>query len=193
MPGTPMAGARVTLVPFEEAHVEPLRAACAEDPEIWEIYPVGMAGAHFDASLRFLRAMPGWTIFAVLDRQMGAGTNAADDDASGKAGKLVGMTSYIPVPGADDAIEIGATYIVPGVRGGPFNAEMKRLMIARAFAQGHAAIQFRIDTRNARSCRAVEKLGARLVEVRKADLATWTGHVRDTAVYRLERGEWGAE
>ncbi|MDF2386764.1 GNAT family N-acetyltransferase [Nostoc ellipsosporum NOK] len=175
MLGMPMAGSRVRLAPFEDAHVEPLRAACAEDPEIWEIYPVSMVGAHFDPSLRFLRALPGWTMFAVFD---GHGKEGA-------AGRLVGMTSYIPVPGADDAIEIGATYIAPEVRGGPFNAEMKQLMIARAFAQGHAAIQFRIDTRNTRSRRAVEKLGAALVEVRTADLTTWTGYVRDTAVYRL--------
>ncbi|WP_280281027.1 GNAT family N-acetyltransferase [Sphingomonas sp. CBMAI 2297] len=183
MLGTPMAGSRVRLAPFGDAHVEPLRAACAEDPEIWEIYPVGMAGAHFDPSLRLLRAMPGWTMFAVLDRQAAG---------SGDAEKLVGMTSYIPVPGADDAIEIGATYIAPDVRGGPFNTEMKQLMIERAFARGYAAIQFRIDTRNARSRRAVEKLGAGLMEVRGADLTTWTGHVRDTAVYRLARGDWAA-
>lgn len=175
--GTPMAGARVRLAPFEDAHVEPLRAACAADPDIWEIYPVSMAGTQFDASLRLLRAMPGWTMFAVLD---------------GPAAALVGMTSYIPVPGADDRIEIGATYIAPGVRGGPFNAEMKRLMIERAFARGFAAVQFRVDTRNARSCRAVGKLGARLVETRRADLTTWTGHVRDTAVYRLACEEWDA-
>nr|WP_183998741.1 GNAT family protein [Sphingomonas kyeonggiensis] len=157
-----------------------MRAACAADPDIWEIYPVGMAGTQFDASLRLLRAMPGWTMFAVLD-----GPEAGSE-------RLVGMTSYIPVPGADDAIEIGATYIAPDVRGGPFNAEMKRLMIANAFAKGFAAVQFRVDTRNARSCRAVEKLGARLVETRRADLTTWTGHVRDTAVYRLAREEWDA-
>lgn len=174
--GSPMAGVRVRLAPFEDAHVEPLRAACAEDPDIWEIYPVSLAGAHFDPSLRLLRALPGWTMFAVLD----------DADA----GRLVGMTSYLPVPGAEDVIEIGATYIAPGVRGGPFNAEMKQLMIARAFEQGFAAIQFRIDTRNARSRRAVEKLGATLVEVREGDLTTWTGYVRDTAVYRLGRNNF---
>lgn len=179
---TPMAGTRVRLAPFADAHVEPLRAACAEDPDIWNIYPVSMAGAHFDPSLHLLRAMPGWTMFAVLD---GAAAGAGAND-----GGLVGMTSYIPVPGVNDTIEIGATYIAPGMRGGPFNAEMKHLMIARAFAAGHAAIQFRIDTRNARSRRAVEKLGARLVEVREGDLTTWTGYVRDTAVYRLG-GELG--
>ena len=37
MLGTPMAGSRVRLAPFGDAHVEPLRAACAEDPESGEL------------------------------------------------------------------------------------------------------------------------------------------------------------
>lgn len=167
-----MAAPLATLLPFTDAHVEPLRAACAADPDIWEIYPIAMFGDHFDGSLAFIRARPNWTMFAVFHGQ-----------------EMVGMTSYI---GLDEPgrIEIGATYIMPGVRGGPFNAQMKRLMIDRAFACGFTTIQFRIDTRNARSMRAVEKLGAKQVEIRRADLRTWTGFVRDTAVYWLERDAW---
>ncbi|MBY8825115.1 GNAT family N-acetyltransferase [Sphingomonas colocasiae] len=167
-----MTSPPVTLLPFADAHVEPLRAACAADPDIWHIYPIAMVGDRFDGSLAFIRARPNWVMFAVLHHE-----------------ELVGMTSYI---GLDEPgqIEIGATYIAPRMRGGPFNAAMKRLMIDRAFAHGFAAIQFRVDTRNTRSMRAVEKLGAKQVEIRKADLRTWTGFVRDTAVYRLDRGDW---
>ncbi len=167
-----MTSPLATLLPFEDEHIEPLRAACAADPDIWEIYPISMLGEHFDASLDFIRARPNWTMFAAFH-----------------AGELVGMTSFIGMTEAD-RIEIGATYIAPKVRGGPFNAEMKRLMIDRAFTQGFAAIQFRIDTRNGRSMRAVEKLGAKRVAVIEADMRTWTGFVRDTAVYCLERSEW---
>jgi RimJ/RimL family protein N-acetyltransferase len=167
-----MASSLVRLLPFEDAHVEPLRMVCAADPDIWDIYPICMAGDHFDPSLRFIRARPNWTMFAVFD-----------------GNELVGMTSFIGL--ADRShIEIGATYIVPRVRGGPFNAEMKRLMIERAFAAGFMAVQFRVDTRNGRSMRAVEKLGAKKVGVVEADLRTWTGFVRDTAVYRLGPDDW---
>ncbi|MGV3479804.1 MAG: GNAT family N-acetyltransferase [Sphingobium sp.] len=167
-----MASSLVRLLPFEDVHVEPLRAACAEDPDIWEIYPICMFGEHFDPSLRFIRARANWTMFAVFH-----------------ADELVGMTSFLGLEEAGH-IEIGATYIAPRIRGGPFNAEMKRLMIDRAFAEGFGAIQFRIDTRNGRSIRAVEKLGARKVGIVESDMRTWTGFVRDTAIYRLARNDW---
>ena len=38
----------VSLEPLEDHHVEHLRAACAEDQEIWDIYPHSMLGEHFD-------------------------------------------------------------------------------------------------------------------------------------------------
>jgi RimJ/RimL family protein N-acetyltransferase len=67
---------------------------------------------------------------------------------------------------------------------------MKVLMIDHCFACGMSAIELRVDTRNGRSIRAIEKLGAVLVETLRANMATWTGHVRDTAIYRLSRAEW---
>ncbi|MBV8238541.1 MAG: GNAT family N-acetyltransferase [Sphingomonas sp.] len=162
----------VRLVPFTDDHVEGLRAACAADPDIWEIYPLSMMGEHFAPSLQFIRAMPGWTTFAVLDGE-----------------EIVGMTSYIAVA-PPDAVEIGATYIAPHVRGGPFNRAMKRLLIDHAFANGYRTIEFRVDTRNGRSMRAVEKLGATKTGVLEKNLQTWTGYVRDTAIFSLSRADW---
>jgi hypothetical protein len=48
------------LEPFTDAHVEGLRAACAEDREIWPIYPVSMVDEHFDPSLARVRDLPNW-------------------------------------------------------------------------------------------------------------------------------------
>ena len=45
---------RVRLEPLSDQHIEPLRAACAQDPDIWEIYPVSMLGEHFDPAVAFL-------------------------------------------------------------------------------------------------------------------------------------------
>ena len=45
---------RVRLEPLSDQHIEPLRAACAQDPDIWEIYPVSMLGEHFDPAAAFL-------------------------------------------------------------------------------------------------------------------------------------------
>lgn len=162
----------VYLTPFSDDHVEGLRVACAADPAIWDIYPLSMMGEQFATSLQFIRAMSNWTTFAVLNDR-----------------EVVGMTSYIGVA-SPDAIEIGATYIAPHVRGGPFNRTMKRLMIDHAFSCGFEAIEFRVDTRNGRSMRAVEKLGAKKTGVLAKNMQTWTGYVRDTAMFRLSRADW---
>ena len=43
-----MAKGGVRLQPMAEAHRAALKAACAEDPEIWPIYATSWDPAHFD-------------------------------------------------------------------------------------------------------------------------------------------------
>jgi hypothetical protein len=73
----PLFDPPVSLIPFDDSHIEPLRAACEEDVEIWNIYPLCMTGEHFDGSVALLAMLPHWSRFAVVN-----------DDA------LVGMTNY---------------------------------------------------------------------------------------------------
>jgi RimJ/RimL family protein N-acetyltransferase len=170
---TSLSDGAVSLMPFEDSHVEPLRAACAQDTEIWEIYPLSMFGEHFDRSLGLLSMMPNWLRFAVFDNT-----------------SLVGMTNYIGADAERGVVEIGGTYIAPSVRGTNFNLTMKTLLIDHAFRNGFRTIEFKVDTRNGRSMRAVEKLGAERVAILEKNLTTWTGYVRDTAVFHLERATW---
>ncbi len=170
---TPLFDPPVALLPFADCHIEPLRAACAEDADIWEIYPISMYGAHFDGSLALLANRPNWQLFAVL--------NGPD---------VVGMTSFINLDQAASIVEIGGTYIAPSVRGTDFNLKMKTLLIEHAFAGGIGIVEFRVDTRNGRSMRAVEKLGARRTGTLEKNMTTWTGYVRDSAVYQLTPADW---
>lgn len=170
---TQLSAPPVNLVPFDDSHVEPLRAACAEDVEIWNIYPICMLGEHFDGSLALLSMLPNWHRFAVFNDRA-----------------LVGMTNFIGVDAQPAVIEIGGTYIAPSVRGTNFNLKMKTLLINHAFEHGFQAIEFKVDTRNGRSMRAVEKLGARRVAILEKNMTTWTGFVRDTAVFQLTRADW---
>jgi hypothetical protein len=47
-----------------------------------------------------------------------------------------------------------------------------------------------VDVRNARSQAAVEKLGADKDGVLRNHKITWTGHVRDTAVFSITDADW---
>lgn len=171
---TPLDRGPVSLVPFTDDHVEPLRAACAADLEIWEIYPMNFAGDCFDPALAIMRASSDFLMFAVI---------------ASATGKLVGMTSYIR-PTLFGVTEIGGTYIHPDVRGGPFNRAMKSAMIDHAFSCGFVKIEFRVDTRNKRSMAAVLKLGAQREGTLRQNMVTWTGYRRDTAMFGLLRDEW---
>lgn len=165
----------VRLEPLQEHHLEPLRAACAEDQEIWEIYPVSMLDENFDKAMRAFHDLKSWAQFAVIH---------------GETGQVVGMTNYINPDIATKVTEIGGTYIAPSVRGSGFNDVMKKLMIDHAFASGFTRIEFRVDTRNKRSMAAVLKLGAKHEGTLRKNRITWTGYVRDTAVFGLLKEEW---
>jgi len=163
------------LEPLVEAHREPLRAACAADPDIWAIYPISMAGDAFDGNFDNLAADPGRRMKAVV-----------------LGGMVVGMTAFINIVAVHRIAEIGVTYLVPSVRGTRINRRMKALMIDHALGCGFDRIEFRVDVRNARSQAAVAKLGATREGVLRRDRICWNGHVRDTVVFSILRDEWPA-
>jgi len=171
--GAPMAAAGVRLEPLAERHRAALGAACAEDAEIWSIYPVSFGPDHFDASFDALRARANVRPFAVFAGE-----------------RLAGMTSYLGIDEGQRVLEIGCTYYVPSLRGTGLNRAVKDQMLARAFALGFRRVVFRVDARNARSLAAMAKLGAVREGVLRADRITWTGHVRDTVLFSILASEW---
>lgn len=164
-----ISNSKVLLHPIQEVHLNDLREACAKDQEIWNIYPVSMLNEHFDQAIARFHETDLFQTFAVICQE---------------TQRLVGMTNFI---GADahGGVEIGGTYIAPEVRGTGFNRSMKELMIKHAFDCGFHRIQFCVDTRNERSIAAVLKLGATKEGVLRRNKRTWTGYVRDTAIFSI--------
>ncbi|MBX3560312.1 MAG: GNAT family N-acetyltransferase [Sphingomonas sp.] len=171
--GAAMADGDVRLEPLAEAHRAALKAACAEDRDIWAIYSVSFDPDRFDAGFDAIRAKDDWRCFALF-----------------KDGALAGMSSFIGIEAERGVLEIGCTYCVPALRGTGFNARVKGLMLARAFVCGFRRIEFRVDARNGRSQAAMAKLGAAREGVLRADRITWTGHVRDTVLFSILADEW---
>jgi RimJ/RimL family protein N-acetyltransferase len=168
----PMAGEGCRAERLTEDHREQLRAACAEDPDIWQIYYVSYAPEDFDASFDALLERP-WIPFALFD-----------GDA------FVGMSCYINIDESRQTLEIGSTYYRPAFRGTGYNARCKDMMLSHAFDRGIRRVEFRVDSRNTRSQTAMKKLGAVREGVLRADRITWTGHVRDTVLFSILRDEW---
>jgi hypothetical protein len=95
-----MAEGGLLLTALGEAHREPLRAACAQDSDIWRIYATSYDPEHFDGSFDLLRTRPNWQGFAIL-----------------LGGELAGMSAFIGIDPDRGALEIGNTYYVPRLRG----------------------------------------------------------------------------
>jgi len=172
----PLAEGAVKLELLEERHLDGLRAACAQDRDIWEIFPVNMLDDGFEEAIAAFHNFPNWVRFAVCNADEG--------------NEIVGMTNYINADKVNGVVEIGGTYIAPSVRGTGFNDVMKKLMIDHAFACGYRKLEFRIDGRNKRSQAAVLKLGALHEGTMRKNRVSWTGYVRDTAVFGLLKEEW---
>lgn len=167
----PISAGRLRLDPLTEAHREPMRAVCAADTEIWAVYPYSMAGDAFDPAFDTMLA-GARQVYAIFD-----------------GGALAGCTSWYSHDPVNRGVYIGGTFIAPAVRGTGFNTDLKRLMIGHALACGIDRIVFEVDVRNTRSCAAVLKLGAQKEGVLRRNRITWTGHVRDTAIFSLLRAE----
>ena len=164
-------GCRAEL--FREEFREPLKAACAEDRDIWAIYANNFGPDGFDESIDFYTGNPRNRTFVLFD-----------------GGGLAGMSSFLGIDESRQCLEIGGTYYRPQVRGTGFNRCIKAMMLARAFECGIRRVEFRVDRRNARSQAAMKKTGAVREGMLRADRITWTGHVRDTVLFAILKDEW---
>jgi len=119
---------------------------------------------------------------------------------------LVGSTSFIgmlpwqwprdsPLQRVDrpDSIEIGATWLAASAQRTRCNTEAKTLMLTHAFDVWKVhAVRFRTDERNARSRRGIERLGAVLEGVIRADFPAQDAQPRNSASYSITGDEWPA-
>jgi RimJ/RimL family protein N-acetyltransferase len=170
----PMLGDRCRAELFDEQWREQLKAACAEDGEIWQIYANNFGAGGFDDSIALYRSTSRNRTFVLFDGD-----------------ELAGMSSFLGIDEGRGVLEIGGTYYRPKFRGTGFNLRIKDMMLRRAFDCGFRRVEFRVDERNKRSQAAMAKLGAVREGVMRADRITWTGHVRDTVLFSILKDEWG--
>ena len=176
----PLEGRFVRLEPFTPDLRQAVGAMMDCDAELWSIMSASGQGEHFAQ----------WWATALgeqaKDERMPYAVRRLSD------GAVVGTMSYLTLRPAHRGVEIGHSFIHPDVRGGPVNPESKYLLLAHAFAAGAVRVEFVIDARNQRSQAAVAKLGAVREGVLRNHKITWTGYVRDSAIYSITDLEWPA-
>lgn len=108
-----------------------------------------------------------------------------------KARKYAGSTRYLYIDWKNKVLHIGATWIGREFQGTGLNRQMKLLMLNYAFDEmDFEKVEFRIDERNTRSRKAVEKLGAKLEGILRKNVYLLDGYKRNTCCYGILREEW---
>ena len=173
-----LKGSFVMLESITENHREGLRAAATADDTIYDHMPMDIAGDYDDWFDQSLEAGPaaGQLVFIVR--------NNAD-------GTLVGSSRYLNISAREPRLEIGYTWYTPAAQGTAVNPEAKLLLMTHAFEEMKCVrVELKADARNARSRRAMEKMGAKYEGTLRRHMKVREGFIRDTVYYSVLDSEW---
>src|SRR5258708_19481519 len=107
----PMAGDGCRAELFSEEYRQPLKAACAEDGEIWQIYANNFGPDGFDPSIDRYLSNPNIRTFVLFERD-----------------ELAGMSRYLGIDQARWVLEIAGTYYLPPLPPTRFNRPRQYLL-----------------------------------------------------------------
>jgi RimJ/RimL family protein N-acetyltransferase len=174
-----LAGHGVRLEPLAIEHATPL-AEAARDGRLWELWFTSVPRP--EEVERYIQdALAGAAAGHMLPwavRELESGT-------------IVGTTRYHDVVPTIDRVEIGYTWYAAHWQRSHVNTVCKLLLLAHAFdALGCAVVGLRTDRFNARSQRAIERLGAIRDGVLRHHQARRDGTVRDSVMYSILAHEW---
>lgn len=174
-------GERVRLVPMSYEHSEELFKA-SNHSEIWTYSPGNIKKPEDMLNtindLLELKKQGLWYPFVILDKN----TN-----------KIVGSTSYLEISPQHRKLEIGGTWLDPKVWRTRVNTECKYLLLRYGFeALELVRIQLRTDSRNERSNRAIQRIGAKFEGTLRQELINHDGYIRDSNIYSILDKEWEA-
>jgi len=102
-----------------------------------------------------------------------------------------GSTRFGLINNKNKVLHIGWTWIGKEFQGTGLNKQMKFLMLQYAFEElKFDKVEFRIDERNIKSRRAVEKIGGTLEGILRKDTLMNDGFKRSTCCYGILKEEW---
>ncbi|WP_404321250.1 GNAT family N-acetyltransferase [Arthrobacter luteolus] len=177
----PIEGKTVHLEPLSADHVPGLIEA-VRDGDLWNLWytriptPEGMA-AEVQSRLQ----------------QQAAGTMAPWAIRRLDTGALCGMTTYMNIKAEHRRVEIGSTWLAASAQRTGINAEMKYLLLTRAFEELDCiAVEFRTHWHNHASRAAIARLGAKQDGVLRSNEIWVDGSRRDVVVFSILDSEWSS-
>ncbi|MDO6597342.1 GNAT family protein [Oceanihabitans sp. 2_MG-2023] len=102
-----------------------------------------------------------------------------------------GSTRFALINWKNKVLHIGWTWIGKEFQGSGLNTQMKFLMLQYAFETLlFDKVEFRVDERNIKSRKAIEKLGATFEGLLRKDTLMLDGFKRSTCCYGILKEEW---
>lgn len=102
-----------------------------------------------------------------------------------------GSSRFMNIDRSNKVIEIGSTWIGREFHGTGLNTHLKFHMLHYAFESlNFEKVEFRIDERNIRSRKAVEKIGATLEGILRRNVYLKDGFKRNTCCYGILINDW---
>jgi RimJ/RimL family protein N-acetyltransferase len=175
-----LEGRLVRLEPLEEAHLDGLWEA-SRDPRTWQ-----WLNASQPQSREAFASLYGAALAAKA-----AGTELPL--VTNHQGRIVGSTRFLALRPEHRSLEIGWTWLHPGVWGIGVNVEAKYLMLRHAFETlGCRRVELKTDALNERSRGAMEAMGATFEGIHRQHMLVREGVNRDSAWYSVLDVEWPA-
>lgn len=173
-------GRVVRLEPLSEAHVPDLAAVGLEE-EIWRYMRYG--------PVRTQAELLTWV--QSLLRLQKLGTDLPFAVIYQPTERAIGCTRYLSINTTDRSVEIGGTWYGLAYQRTAVNTECKYLLLGHAFETlGCVRVWFKVDARNERSKRAIERLGAFKEGVLRNHMILPDGFIRDSVIYSILPSEW---
>jgi RimJ/RimL family protein N-acetyltransferase len=107
------------------------------------------------------------------------------------SGRVAGATRYLNIVPHDRGLEIGGTWYGPEFQRTAVNTECKYLLLGHAFETlGAIRVQLKTDSRNERSQKAMERIGARKEGTLRNHMILQGGYFRHSVFYSVIDTEW---
>ncbi|MEJ0007232.1 MAG: GNAT family protein [Steroidobacteraceae bacterium] len=174
-----LKGRSICLAPLNDSYLD---ALCAEglSPSLWQSTTIQLLTR--DDMITFVRK-------ALDDRDRGTAIPFVILETA--SGRLIGSTRFHSIDVENRHLEIGFTWISVPWQRTSVNTEAKYLMLRHAFeVMDYIRVEFRADTQNERSRRALTRIGAREEGVLRNYRISAGRGIRDLAVYSILANEW---
>ncbi len=176
-----LTGKHVQLEPVGESHIGEMWAA-AGDRDVWTFIPTRMESEE-DMGLLVRHGMH----MAEAGLGIGFAQRALAD------GQVAGGTGYWAIDTQHRRLEVGFTWLHPRWQRTAINTEAKYLLLRHAFEElGCIRVEFKTDSRNAKSRAALERIGAVEEGTFRNHMIMLDGVYRHSAYYSIIDTEWPA-